>query len=399
MYAITSDDYLIHYGGSQDKDYLIISGTLQMSYNMAGSLTFTVPSNNVAHKNGVIQKLSSVIKVYKIENGNKKLIWKGRVIETHRDFYNTATYNCEGWLGLLNDIVQLFMHKYPGIESTNDGTIDHDVPWNDAKWYGATPEAMFKGLIDSYNIEKRANYGTIYYLNPKFKNYGDAASNDPRYNYPPTNGMTILDYLQNHVVNDPVYGGHLWVGDTEVHFDLNPDKNVVVSPQVIRFGENLSDLTEAIDATKLKTRLYGKAIVNGRVNIATAFNTSILNLYGNIDAVYDFGNATSYQELLTMTQRKAATLNELVNLTFSAIDLSAFGTDADRIRVGNYIRLVSEPNDIDTSVFCTGVEFDLVEPTKAQYTFGMNSDTLSGLQIRNIEKIKANNISYIKWLN
>jgi len=100
MYTIKADQYVIHDGAVNDKDFVVTSGTLTMEFNRAGSLSFTVPPNNEAHKLGAIRRLSSIIRVY---NRKEELIWKGRVLDISKDFYGNTTYNCEGWLGVLND--------------------------------------------------------------------------------------------------------------------------------------------------------------------------------------------------------------------------------------------------------------------------------------------------------
>ena len=102
MYVIKADEHVVHDGYINDRDYVAIAGNLRTEFNRAGTLSFTVPQNNLAYQEGYLKKLISVIRVY---DGNKKLLWKGRIIDTSKDFYNNVTFNCEGWLGVLNDSV------------------------------------------------------------------------------------------------------------------------------------------------------------------------------------------------------------------------------------------------------------------------------------------------------
>lgn len=102
MYIIRADDYVVHNGFMQDPDFAVISGTFREEFNRAGTLSFTIPPNNDAYKKGVLRKLITTIQVYDRRN---KLIWKGRIIDTSKDFYNNITFNCEGWMGILNDSI------------------------------------------------------------------------------------------------------------------------------------------------------------------------------------------------------------------------------------------------------------------------------------------------------
>ena len=102
MYVIKADDYVVHDGFMQNSDFVAISGTFTDEFNRAGTLSFTVPPNNSAYKKGLLKKLSTIIQVF---DKRKKLVWKGRIIDTSRDFYNNVTFNCEGWMGILNDSI------------------------------------------------------------------------------------------------------------------------------------------------------------------------------------------------------------------------------------------------------------------------------------------------------
>lgn len=102
MYVIKADDYVVHDGFMQNPDFVAISGTFTEEFNRAGTLSFTVPPNNSAYKKGLLKKLSTVIQVF---DKRKNLVWKGRIIDTSRDFYNNVTFNCEGWMGILNDSI------------------------------------------------------------------------------------------------------------------------------------------------------------------------------------------------------------------------------------------------------------------------------------------------------
>lgn len=84
----------------QEKPYLLVSPTLTMELNTAGSFEFTMPPAHALYEE--VRLLASTISVYEDET----LLWFGRPVEVKTDFYKQKTIYCEGALAFFNDSVQ-----------------------------------------------------------------------------------------------------------------------------------------------------------------------------------------------------------------------------------------------------------------------------------------------------
>lgn len=152
MYIITADDIytvsngtikitqgpLIHASGAFDKQYLALVAGLSLEMNKSGSLNLTLPPNNFALKNGYLRKLKTIIRIYRGSVTIENLIWKGRILDSSRDFIGRVTFRCEGWMSVLCDSV---------VRPTGSGSSSDN---NDII---ATPEQMFNALIAAHNAQ------------------------------------------------------------------------------------------------------------------------------------------------------------------------------------------------------------------------------------------------------
>lgn len=100
MYSIYSDGSCIHEDIYSMPEYKVVGAKLTLAENSAGSLTLTVPPQNVGYS--TVKRLSSVISVCR--EGEE--IWSGRVVDEKEDFGKRRILTCEGELGYLNDSVQ-----------------------------------------------------------------------------------------------------------------------------------------------------------------------------------------------------------------------------------------------------------------------------------------------------
>ena len=83
MYKVYLDENIIH---DSSQEVTLIEPKVSLEENKAGTFEFGITPDNAGYEQ--IQKLLSVVSVYKIENGNKVEIFKGRVLEADKDFYN-----------------------------------------------------------------------------------------------------------------------------------------------------------------------------------------------------------------------------------------------------------------------------------------------------------------------
>lgn len=288
---IYSDNDVIHAYDSSNPDYQIISGTLTMEYNRSGSLTFTVPPNNYAHKNGLIKDLLSVIKVV---NTADNFYWYGRVLRRDVDFLGCCTYTCEGALSRLNDIV-----AYP-IADEDFWAYKLDPHGDRYTKYSPCPEIkmgsglLLKALVNQYN-DRNTRFGLTRfdYSNPdsgiRLFDLSYDGTHDPAISEKDQNGVytsdairsnvpyeKMLDYIQNNILNHGTYGYHIEMGrrhNQDLIIFISNDPNTPstshytrTSSKALILGKNLLDFSYKTDYSNLYTAMHYKCTLSVEID-------------------------------------------------------------------------------------------------------------------------------------
>lgn len=225
--------YTAHVSSCNDPEFMATSASLTTTINKSGSLSFTIAPGNNAYSH--VKKIRTIVYVYRDDT----LIWKGRVLETEKDFYNNLTVTCEGWLSVLMDSIVLPMG-------------DPDNPPE----YGLA--ALFQYLINSHNGQVSEYDKT---LNVRTNQIPSFVGTFPIGEY-----ETTLDYIQQNLVAE--HGGRLWVDDHNIYW--YGDGTEEQSYQSIVFGENLLDLSEHIDASNIYTVLVATGTLPSEDNTTTS---------------------------------------------------------------------------------------------------------------------------------
>lgn len=386
MYLVKAGDVVIHDGMINDRDYVALSGTMKTEYNRAGTFSFSVPPNNWAHSHNDIKKLSSIIKVW---DRYGTLKWKGRVLDTAKDFYGRMTYNCEGWLSVLNDSV-----VRPSVGDALGGNKDKGIT--------QTPVAIFRALINSHNSQvESAKQFTVNII---------GISNSVNVTLPYPNYETTLDYIQNNFLANEDIGGLLYVSDTALNYIADGVVRGRKSKQPIVFGRNLLELADTKDASELYTvilpvgkdgltlsKTAGQDIYPSSAdsNVPSAI-TSAINTFGRIIHYEEFSDVSSVSVL--KDKAKNMLLNSLDGsfiIEATAFDLGIADQDIGNISVGTYVSVFSPPHDLTGDYPCTAAEIDICNPANSKFTFGTNPDTLTTKQAKLARKVNTH-IEYVE---
>lgn len=364
MFEIYADGECIYSPRLQviDPDaYAVTEAQLDRELNHAGSLTFTLPPTNVAY--GTIQKLKTIITVK--QDGEE--LWRGRVLHDDRGFYNDREIYCEGELSFLLDST-VRPYSYSG-----DGVATY-----------------FRTLINQHNEQvdanKRFEIGYITVTDPN--NYIVRANQ----NYPST-----WEEINNKLLN--LLGGYLRVRlQNGTRYLDYVEEYGETCPQTIRFGKNLLDLSDYIDAEAIFTvliplgatpegeeapsddpeRITIESVNGGRDYIE---NPEGIAKYGRIVKTMVWDDVTLPENLLRKGRDALAEGDRLTRtLTIDAVDLHKVDVDTSAIRLGDYVPVISEPHGINEHVLCTKVADDLLSPEKQQFTLGNSNKTLTGQQ-------------------
>ena len=356
MYTILCDDELIYSPGTAGRGYFVSSPKLTTELNKASTLKFTLPPGAVGYDR--IQKLQSNITAY---DGDKK-IFHGRCIDSTEDFYKQRSMQCEGELGFLNDSV---LRPY--------------------EFSTGSPAEIFTYYVTQHNSVVNADRRFV---------VGDVSEmEDDQIVRSSTQYPTTMEELQEKLIEN--YGGYVtsrYVGD-DIYLDYRRISGGNNS-QVIRFGTNLLDLSKYINAADVKTiliplgaeiedeesetseRLTIKEVNDGKDYIESQ---TAISIFGRIEACEVWDDVNTPSILLQRGQHRITELiSEATTLSIKAVDLSLIDVDSERLKLGEYNRVVSAPHDLDAYFQCTKITIDMTDPSKSEYTFGNPRGTLSG---------------------
>ena len=338
MYTIYADDALLYSPG--DEELSVLSPVLETQCNAAGTLTFVLLPEHPMYS--ALHKMRTRIDVRQ----DDEIIWRGRVLETETDFYRQKTVTCEGELTYLVDSV-LHPYKLADYDGTAAGLFRlyltrHNEAVSEAQQFQI-------GDVDIETLSSVENTG--------YANTWDEISDN------------LLD----------IHGGFLRIRheDGARYLDWTKESGDTCV-QVIRFGENLLDLSEYVSASEVVTCLIPYAgQSDSKITIASVNDgkdyiedAAGIALYGRIWGVTEFDTKDASTLLEMAKKNLQKRLEETITITISAVDLHLLDVNAESFHVGNKVRVVSLPHGIDAEYTCTAISLDLVNPDQSEYTFG-----------------------------
>ncbi len=338
MYTIYADDALLYSPG--DEELSVLSPVLETQCNAAGTLTFVLLPEHPMYS--ALHKMRTRIDVRQ----DDEIIWRGRVLETETDFYRQKTVTCEGELTYLVDSV-LHPYKLADYDGTAAGLFrlyltQHNAAVSEAQQFQI-------GNVDIETLSSVENTG-----------YGNT-----------------WDEISDNLID--IHGGFLRIRheDGVRYLDWTKESGTSCG-QVIRFGENLLDLSEYVSASEVVTCLIPYAgqsdskITISSVNGGKDYleDAAGIALYGRIWGVTEFDTKDAAKLLEMAKENLQKRLKETITITISAVDLHLLDVNAESFHVGDKVRVVSPPHAIDAEYTCTAISLDLVNPDQSEYTFG-----------------------------
>lgn len=358
MYTILFDGKSVYSPLSTGSNKIVFDPVLTQEVNKAGSLEFTIPPGHPMYDSYV--KLHTLVTVEK--DGEE--IFRGRVLSDKKKFNLTKDIVCEGELAFLHDEVMR------------------------AKWFAGNQSVRdrFDIIITYYQVYKDPTSQVIWPGNIT------AVDENQMLNVAPEEAASVYSSLMDGLVNP--MGGVVYFrtgADCRRYLDWLKE-SPHISNQVIRFGENLLDIEDYIDASDLYTQLipYGKKDQNGnRIDISSVNHGrdwitqhDSYNIYGSIQKAVVFEDIDNPSALMSAAQSYLATQAILENsITINAIDLSSVDVDVTTIKCGDKVHVQSIPHGIDTYVNCTKIVDHLDQPSQSQYTFGATLTSLTDQQV------------------
>lgn len=360
-----------------DDTLRIFEPVLTQEMGSAGSFTFRVYKGHPYYKQ--LKVLTSEVIVYDDDEG----IFYGRMWRPEQDFDNMVAVTCEGELTYLLDSQQRPFTYTGGIDGYIGQLLDVHNSQVDASRQikkgnivvsgdGGYKEWTVQDFSDTLTLLRQLPESFGGYLRIRHEA-----------------GVRYLDYLWD-------YGG--------------------INSQVIRFGENLLDLTHYVDATQIITCLIpqgadveykdeagetqSRAVditsVNGGVDYIE--NADAVELYGRIWGYQKWDDVTEPGILLAKSKeylKEASTLP--ASMEVSAVDLAAIDSTVQQFQLGFWTDVSSEPHGINEKFLLTRREINLLDPGQGSITLGRQTETLTGTTVKNqtaiserIEKVAEN---------
>lgn len=345
------DGNTIYYPG--DEKAVLISSTLNLELNTAGTLSFICPPENPYYEK--IYNRKSIVSVYQDE----REIFIGEVREQTKDLRGNKKVQCVGLLSYLADSIQ------PQME-----------------YHDQTPYQLLSKFLEIHNEKvderKRIKLGRVTITDP----------NDSLYRY--TNYETTLEAIMTKMVEK--LSGYLKLRREGTHLLLDYlrlEEMGKDTGQCIEFGLNLLDYTEDLSAEDVATAIIplGKEI-EGDVN-------AVLKQYTDITSVNDGKNYLVSKEALAefgwvckvvrwddvtvpanLIRKGTEWLKdnqfEMVELNLSAVDLSEFGISTETIECGDRVRCIAYPFGMDRIFPVMKQTIPLQKPGEIKVMLGSN---------------------------
>ena len=351
MYKIIMDGNTMYF--PSDGKAVLISSTLNLELNTAGSLSFICPPENPYYEK--IHNRKSIVSVYRDE----KEIFIGEVREQTKDLRGNKKVQCVGLLSYLADSIQSQM-----------------------EYHDQTPYQLLSKFLKIHNEQvddkKKIMLGRVTVTDP----------NNSLYRF--TNYETTLEVIMTKMVDK--LGGYLKLRREEelLYLDyLRLEEMRKATEQSIEFGVNLLDYTEDLSAEDITTAIIplGKEI-DGEEN-------DILKKYTDIQSVNDGKNYLVSKETKdefgwvckvirwddvtvpsNLLRKGAAWLKdnqfEMVELALSAVDLSEFGIPTETIECGDRVRCIAYPFGMDRVFPVMKQTIPLQKPGEIKVVLGSN---------------------------
>lgn len=369
MYDIDGKKQLVYSPDKVPDGYAVISATVTNEVDKAGDASFTVAKTHPLYNS--FRKIAARIEVRR----NGKIIWYGRVYSIRRDFNMNKTITCEGALAFLEDICLMPFHYYE--MQMIDGEMKKVLKKK-------TKYDYLTDIMGVYNsrcaAERKMSFSSNIIGELFMYNEIDGTSS---YN-------TILSEIQDKIIEDYDYALIATYSDDEETGGVISCVNISRLPlysgtQTIEFGKNLIDLEEFVNASDV----YNCVVPVGSGNLSIFSDngedeestfpiqsrgywvTGAIGYEGEIDKVINFGNIDDrkqlYEAALTVLNLGGGTAS--TEFQINAVDLNLLDVDVDSIEIGQNIRVISKPHEIDEYFVCYKAEIDLLDPAGSKYTF------------------------------
>lgn len=370
MLKIYAGQWLLH--DDRLQDLRVLSPKLTLEVNKTGSLEFSIYPDHPYYTK--IAKFKTIITVYQ----DDLLLFRGRVLNEEKGFYNEKQVACEGQLAFLLDSIQR--------------------PYD------------FTGSVKDYFIQLVTNHNEQVEAVKQFA-VGNVTVTDPN-DYIVRSNIDYVDTWEeiNKKLLD-LLGGFLQVRyeNKVAYLDYLQDFSTL-STQTVEFGKNLLDLKNISKGEDIATALIplgaklkdeegqdtDKRLTVAAVNDGNDFITDkeAVDKYGFICRQQVWDDVTEASNLLAKGKAYlAGIVNVASSVEITAADLAGIELNVQTFRLGSYVQVTSKPHGIDQLFMVQKLSVDLLEPAANRLTLGGMfqgfSESIHGLSDRQHELVRT----------
>lgn len=360
MYTIYCDGEILHDSRSQTRR--VIDPKCDMELNKTGTLSFRIPPTHPMFDR--IYKLKS--EIWLVQDGER--IFSGRVLNDEADIFNFKIVEVEGDLAYLLDSVQR-NKTYHVVD--NDGENKVSIYLKDViSIHNDQVEDKKKFTVDVVGV--RDDSEQLYKIS-SFKDTLTTLNEDlintfggyffTRYQ----NGVRYLDYVKELPENSQViqFGKNMLKLERYI-------KGEEIATVIVPRGETLENSTDDSPEKKLDISELGEETDGTIIHRAGAdyiYDSEAVEKYGWITKVVDFSDVGESETLLKKAKEQLNYYkNPVLSLELTVFDLHLLNVNEESIRVGQKIRVISRPHNLDDLLIVEKISIDISSPDKSTVT-------------------------------
>lgn len=337
--------------------------TATVGVNKGGTAEIVMPPGHPAYNSFVSYR--TVVTIHR----RKQLVFRGRALYPHTDFYGTRTITCEGERCFLRDAI-----VRPYLWQTDPATIFRELI------------AIYNSQVDEF---KQFKVGRITVSDPNgYVRLEDESAETV---------SDVLDKLVERVGGFITFTSNEY-GEREINWLAKLENK---SKQRIEFGENLLDFSSSGENTELATRIIpygakdeakGKRITIESVNGGLDYiqDDEVADMRGIITATVEYDDVTLPDNLLAKARQELDVRKLIVTtLSLSAVDMSALDKDIDSFEAGDMVEVYSAPHAVNGDFLLNERKYDFLNPANDKVTLGKELAMLTYADVRSDRAIQS----------
>lgn len=368
--------YFVKYGETylhdpRDMNLLLIDLSLECEENSSGFCDFTIYPNHNLYNRIKAHDLNNKIKVY----DDNTVIFTGFIYEINNGLQLEKKVKCKGELAYLNEsIIRPYFREFTTIRSFLTWIINEHNTQVDP------PKRFTIGYIEDMVTDIKMEYSNGY--------------------------VTTLDAITSNILDNAQIGGYLSLEENTISYHRYHN---VKSSQTIKLGVNLIDYSLTDDYEEINTYIIPTGCKmsesdqpydeNSKDNDMTLsllpdgpvagysdfvkkgdyiYSKSAVESYGKIGGTYSNTNITKLNDLLS---EGVAVLRSMMSpkrtIEIKAVDMHLLNSGVKPMKIGEYVKVISEPHGLNDYFLCTSISLDLENPENSVYTFGKKPETFT----------------------